>query len=169
LFTYLPLLVVLRYHGTATTAGWLIAISAIGSMLTAASIGHIHARQPPERLLAVAFLASALGLAVIAFDQPLWMVGAAVFIFGLGNGLISPLQKSLLTRRTPANLRGGVISVDRVIQQIAKSLAPSLMGFLLLVSSLEAVFWCLCGASAIGMAALIAVALRRTVISTELA
>ncbi len=151
LYTYLPLLLALRYGADATTSGWVIAISAMGSIATAASIGRIHGWQPPERLLAIAFFVSALGLVVVGLDQPLWMIGIAVFAFGLGNGLISPLQKSLLTRRTPANLRGGVISVDRVIQQVAKSLAPSLLGFLLLVVPLETVFWTLSAASAVGM------------------
>ena len=155
LFTYLPLLVVLRYGASAATSGWLIAISAVGSILTAMTVGHIYQRQPAERLLAIAFGAGALALAVIALEQPLWIVAFASFIFGLGNGLISPLQKSLLIRRTHASLRGGVVSVDRVIQQVAKSLAPSLMGLLLLVAPLEAVFWSLCAVSAIGTLALI--------------
>jgi hypothetical protein len=38
-----------------------------------------------------------------------------------------------------------------VIQQVAKSLAPSLMGLLLLLAPLEAVFWSLCIASVVGM------------------
>ena len=161
LYTYLPLLLALRYGASAATSGWLIAFSAGGAIITALSLGYIHARVPAERLLALAFFASALALAIIGLDQPLWMIAAATFIFGLGNGLISPLQKSLMTRRTPANLRGGVISVDRVIQQIAKSLAPSLMGFLLLVAPLEAVFWTLCAASVVGTLALIWVDVRR--------
>ena len=49
-----------------------------------------------------------------------------------------------------------MISVDRVIQQIAKSLAPTLMGLLLLAASLDVVFWTLCALSALGMLALIA-------------
>jgi MFS family permease len=155
LYTYLPLLVVLRYGASAATSGWLIAISAVGSIMTAMTVGRIHQRQPAERLLALAFGASALALTIIALDQPLWMVAIASFIFGLGNGLISPLQKSLLTRRTQASLRGGGVSVDRVIQQVAKSLAPTLMGLLLLVGPLEAVFWCLCAFSAAGTLALI--------------
>jgi MFS family permease len=160
LFTYLPLLAALRYGASATTSGWLIAVCAVGSIVTAMSVGRIHERQPPERLLALAFFASAVGLGIIAIGH-LWFVAFAVFLFGLGNGLISPLQKSLLTRRTPANLRGGVISVDRVIQQIAKSAAPALMGALLLVANLEAVFWCLCGMSAAGTLALIIVSIGR--------
>ena len=79
---------------------------------------------------------------MLPLHPPIWLVGVAVFIFGMANGLISPLQKSLLTRNTQPALRGGVISVDRVIQQIAKSLAPAMMGLLLLVAELEVVFWC---------------------------
>jgi predicted MFS family arabinose efflux permease len=133
----------------------LISLSAAGSIVTATSIGHIHTHLSAERFLIVAFLASALGLAIIALDQPVWLIGVAVFVFGLGNGLISPLQKSLLTRRTHPGLRGGVISVDRMIQQIAKSLAPTLMGLLLVVAELEAVFWTLCGLSLLGTLALV--------------
>lgn len=154
LYIYLPLLVSFRYDAAPVTVGWLIAVSAGGSILTAVSVARIHKWQSAERLLSVAFLASAIALAVIAIELPLWTVGVATFIFGLGNGLISPLQKSLLTRRTPANLRGGVISFDRMIQQIAKSLSPTLMGLLLLVADLEAVFWTLAGLSVIGTLAL---------------
>ena len=154
LYTYLPLLLALRYGAAPTVAGWLIAMSAAGSILTAMNIGRLHVHLSAERFLVVAFLASALGLAVIALDARLWLVAVAAFVFGLGNGLISPLQKSLLTRRTHPGLRGGVISVDRMIQQIAKSLAPSLMGLLLVVAQLEAVFWTLSGLSILGAGAL---------------
>ncbi len=154
LYTYLPLLLALRYGAAPTVAGWLIAMSATGSILTAMSIGRLYVHLSAERFLIVAFLASALGLAIIGLDAPLWLIALAAFVFGLGNGLISPLQKSLLTRRTHPGLRGGVISVDRMIQQIAKSLAPSLMGLLLVVAQLEAVFWTLSGLSILGAGAL---------------
>jgi predicted MFS family arabinose efflux permease len=159
LFTYLPLLVALRYSASATTSGWLIAASAVGSIATAIAIGHIHERAPPERLLALAFLLAATGLVMVPMG--LWPAAFGAFLFGLGNGLISPLQKSLLTRRTAPNLRGGVVSVDRVIQQISKSMAPALMGALLLFTSLEAVFWCLAAMSAAGMMALLVAGLAR--------
>jgi MFS family permease len=161
LFTYLPLLVALRYGASPAMAGWLIAASAVGSIVTAMNIGRIYRRQSAERLLAVAFFLSAIGLAIIALRQPLWMLAGAGFLFGLGNGLISPLQKSLLTRQTAPSLRGGVVSVDRVIQQVAKSLAPTLLGALLLVAQLEALFWVLCAMSAVATLALVGVSAVR--------
>ncbi|HET7681825.1 MAG TPA: MFS transporter [Xanthobacteraceae bacterium] len=151
LFTYFSLFLALRYGASAATAGWLVALSSVGSIVTAISVGRIHKRMPTERFLVVAFGASALALAILPFQPPLWLIGAAVFVFGMAGGLLSPLQKSLLTRNTQPALRGGVISVDRVIQQVAKSLAPAAMGLLLLVAELEVVFWCLAALSVGGV------------------
>jgi MFS transporter, ACDE family, multidrug resistance protein len=123
LYTYLPLLLSFHYGLSAGLTGWLIAVSACGSILTAFFIGRIHRWLAAERLLAIAFFTSAVGLSLVAAAPPLWLIAIAIFLFGLGNGLISPLQKNLLTRRTPIALRGGVISVDRLVQQVAKSVA----------------------------------------------
>jgi ACDE family multidrug resistance protein len=160
LYTYLPLMLALRKGLSAETAGWLIAASAAGSIVTAISIGRIKGGHREQRLLAIAFLASAAALAIIACNGALWTIAAAAFVFGLGNGVISPLQKSLLTQRTEPNLRGGVVSVDRVIQQVGKSLAPVLAGLLLLVAPIEWVFWSLCVASLLGAGALAATGLQ---------
>ena len=116
---------------------------------------------PPERFLAIAFAASGVATFILPLHPPLWLVGIAVFIFGMANGLISPLQKSLLTRNTKPALRGGVISVDRVVQQVSKSLAPALMGLLLLVAELEAVFWLLVAVSLISVAIMVVADRRR--------
>jgi predicted MFS family arabinose efflux permease len=161
LYTYLPILAALRYGASPAAIGILIAVSAAGSIITAISIGRIYGRVATETLLALAFFASAIGVGLPAIGAPLWLIAIGIFLFGLGNGLISPLQKSLMTRRTPPELRGGVIAVDRVIQQIAKSSAPALLGALLLVAPLEALFWIMAAMSALGTLALIVVAVMR--------
>ena len=117
---------------------------------------------PTERFLIVAFAASGIATFILPLHPPIWLVGVAVFIFGMANGLISPLQKSLLTRNTKPALRGGVISVDRVVQQVSKSLAPAIMGLLLLVAELEAVFWLLVAVSLIGVVVMAAADRRRS-------
>jgi predicted MFS family arabinose efflux permease len=161
LYTYLPIIVALRYGASPTVIGLLIAVSAVGSIVTALGIGRFYGRIATETLLAWAFLASAIGVGLPAVGAPLWLIAIGMLLFGLGNGLISPLQKSLMTRRTPPALRGGVIAVDRVIQQVAKSAAPALLGLLLLIAPLEALFWVMCAMSVAGTLALIVVALMR--------
>jgi MFS transporter, ACDE family, multidrug resistance protein len=161
LYTYLPIIVALRYGASPAVIGLLIAVSAVGSIVTALGIGRVYGRVATETLLAWAFLASAIGVGLPAVGAPLWLIAIGMLLFGLGNGLISPLQKSLMTRRTPPELRGGVIAVDRVIQQVAKSAAPALLGLLLLVAPLEALFWVMVAMSIAGTLALIVVALMR--------
>jgi ACDE family multidrug resistance protein len=161
LYTYLPVIVALRYGASPAAIGFLIAVSAVGSIVTALGIGRVYGRIATETLLAWAFLATAIGVALPALGAPLWLIGIGMLLFGLGNGLISPLQKSLMTRRTAPELRGGVIAVDRVIQQLAKSAAPALLGALLLVASLEVLFWTIAAMSIAGTLALIVVAMMR--------
>lgn len=155
LYTYLPLLLALRYQASPAIAGLLIAVSAGGSIATAASIGRFR-QVRAEWMLSSAFLASAAAMFPVALGAPLPVLFAATFLFGLCNGIISPLQKSLLTQRTEPSLRGAVVSADRVIQQIGKAVAPLLMGLLLLVAPFEWIFWSLCLASGAGAAALLA-------------
>jgi sugar phosphate permease len=69
------------------------------------------------------------------------LVGGALFFYGLANGVISPMQKSLLTQNAPAELRGGVVSVDRLIQQVSKTSATSIVGLLLVAVELPVIFW----------------------------
>jgi hypothetical protein len=64
-----------------------------------------------------------------------------------------------LTRNAPPETRGGVVSLDRLIQQVAKSLAPGAMGALLVVADVSAVFWVL-GALSLASVALAALLLR---------
>ena len=156
MFIYLPLLLGLRLNASPVTIGWVLALTAAGAIFTAASVGRIAAWQPAPRLLTGAFIACGASLATMGLWVDLRSASIAAFVFGLGNGLISPLQKSLLTRSAPAQLRGGVISVDRVIQQIAKSLSPALIGLALLAISLETVFLSL---GAVGLAGAAAIAL----------
>ncbi|MEK7341926.1 MAG: hypothetical protein AABZ69_06895, partial [Candidatus Binatota bacterium] len=59
------------------------------------------------------------------------------------NGVISPMQKSLLTQNAPTELRGGIVSFDRLIQQVSKTLSTSVVGLLLVMAELSTIFWLL--------------------------
>lgn len=150
-FIYLPLFLHLRYGASVFIGGAMIAISALGAIVTAVTVRRLSRLASIERLLAFAFAITGVGLTVILLRPPLWAIAIGTFAIGLGNGLISPLQKSMLTRNSPPQLRGGVISCDRVVQQIAKSLAPSLLGMLLVLAHLEAAFVALACVSSIGV------------------
>jgi predicted MFS family arabinose efflux permease len=139
--TFFPLFIV-RTHGVSTaTAGILYVFFALGAMITSSQAGRIAAGRDKAQLLFFAFLVSGIAVIAVPFIPGVWWVGAALFFYGVANGVISPMQKSLLTQNAPAEMRGGVVSVDRLIQQVSKTAATSIVGLLLVAMALPAIFW----------------------------
>ena len=139
--TYFPLFLV-RTHGISTaTAGILYVFFSVGAMITASQAGRIAAGRDKANILFVAFVVSGAAVALVPTMPGLWLVGGALFFYGLANGVISPMQKSLLTQNAPTELRGGIVSFDRLIQQVSKTTSTSIVGLLLVSANLSTIFW----------------------------
>jgi predicted MFS family arabinose efflux permease len=156
-FTYLPIYLALTRGTSPAVVGLLFACFAVGAMVTASQVGRLARGRDPGRLVLVGFTLAGFSLLAIPLLPSELLVGASLFVYGLGNGIISPLQKSLLTRNAPAAVRAGVVSLDRVFQQVAKSLAPGVMGLLLLATDVTVVFWTLGALSVASVALAVAV------------
>jgi MFS transporter, ACDE family, multidrug resistance protein len=159
-FTYLPIYLALSRGTSSAVSGLLFGCFAAGAMVTASQAGRLARGRDPARLVFVGFVLSGISVALIPMLPNDWLVGLSMAIYGLGNGIISPLQKSLLMGNAPRDIRAGVVSLDRLFQQIAKSAAPTAMGVLLVVASVESIFWVL-GALSFGSVALAAILLSR--------
>ena len=156
--TYFPLFLV-RSHGISTaTAGFLYAFFSAGAMLTSSQAGRLAAGHDKARLLFLAFVVSGAALVAVPFLPGVWLVGTALFFYGLANGVISPMQKSLLTQNAPTEMRGGIISFDRLIQQVSKTVSTTVVGLLLVAANLSTIFWML------GILSFISVALMATLL-----
>ena len=141
--TYFPLFLV-RTHGISTaTAGFLYIFFAVGAMITSSQAGRIAAGRDKANILFVAFLVSGAAVLAVPFIPGIWLVGCMLFFYGLANGVISPMQKSLLTQNAPTEMRGGIVSFDRLIQQVSKTTSTSIVGLLLVSAELPTIFWLL--------------------------
>ena len=139
--TYFPLFLV-RASGVSTAmAGFLYVFFSIGAMITASQAGRIAAGRDKAHILFVAFMVSGAAVVLVPVVPGVWLVGCVLFFYGLANGVISPMQKSLLTQNAPAEMRGGIVSFDRLIQQISKTTSTSIVGLLLVSASLSTIFW----------------------------
>jgi MFS transporter, ACDE family, multidrug resistance protein len=151
--TYFPLFLV-RTHGISTaTAGLLYVFFSAGAMITSSQAGRLAAGRDKARVLFIAFLVSGIALVAVPFMPGVWLVGCALFFYGIANGVISPMQKSLLTQNAPLQMRGGIVSFDRLIQQASKTISTSVVGLLLITAELPTIFWML------GLLSLVSVAL----------
>jgi predicted MFS family arabinose efflux permease len=139
--TYFPLFLV-RTQGVSTaTAGLLYIFFSVGAMATSSQAGRIAAGHDKAHILFLAFVVSGAAVVAVPFIHGIWLVGSALFFYGLANGVISPMQKSLLTQNAPAELRGGIVSFDRLIQQVSKTTSTSIVGLLLVSAELPTIFW----------------------------
>lgn len=151
--TYFPLFLV-RTHGISTaTAGLLYVFFSVGAMITSSQAGRLAAGRDKAQVLFVAFLISGIALVAVPFMPGVWSVGISLFFYGIANGVISPMQKSLLTQNAPLEMRGGIVSFDRLIQQASKTISTSVVGLLLVTAELPTIFWML------GLLSLMSVAL----------
>jgi MFS transporter, ACDE family, multidrug resistance protein len=151
--TYFPLFLVRTHNISTATAGLLYVFFSAGAMLTSSQAGRLAAGRDKARLLFIAFVISGGAMIAVPFLPGLWLVGGALFFYGVANGVISPMQKSLLTQNAPAELRGGIISFDRLIQQVSKTVSTTVVGLLLIATDLATIFWML------GLMSLVSVAL----------
>lgn len=141
--TYFPLFLV-RTHGISTaTAGFLYMFFSVGAMITSSQAGRIAAGRDKANILFLAFLVSGAAVLAVPLVPGVWLVGGALFFYGIANGVISPMQKSLLTQNAPAEMRGGVVSFDRLIQQFSKTTSTTIVGLLLVRAELPTIFWLL--------------------------
>jgi len=150
-FVYLPLFALNNLDVAVNRAGLLFTVFAIGSIVTATTVGSITRRFERIPLVIAAFLAQGLCLLASSMAGSVWVLGVAMLAFGLANGVISPAQKSLLTQSVPGQLRGGFVAADRIAQNTAKSIAPVVAGAVVVFASIETMFQAM-GAFAIGWA-----------------
>ena len=141
--TYFPLFLVRTQDVSTATAGLLYIFFSIGAMMTSSQAGRIAAGRDKANILFLAFLVSGGAVSAVPFIPGVWLVGGALFFYGLANGVISPMQKSLLTQNAPAELRGGIVSFDRLIQQVSKTTSTSIVGLMLVSAELPTIFWLL--------------------------
>jgi MFS family permease len=139
--TYLPLFLVRSHDLSTATAGLLYVFFSAGAMITASQAARISRGRDKANILFVAFTVSGAAVIAVPVLNGAWWVGWALFFYGLANGVISPMQKSLLTQNAPTELRGGIVSFDRLIQQVSKTTSTSIVGLLLVTSELSTVFW----------------------------
>ena len=140
-FTYLPLFLV-RNHGMSTAgAGLLRSFHALGAMVTSSQAGRLAGAWDKGKLVLGAFLASGVALLAVAVAPDTKTMVPVLLLYGVANGVISPMQKSLLTQNAPLEVRGGIISLDRLSQQIAKTAGVTGIGLLLGVAEISTLFW----------------------------
>lgn len=122
LFAALPFYAFTRYHHDAKVAGILIACFGVSAVLGNALSFRLRPRVDPMQLIAIGVLGQALPLWLLVAAGPAWIVGAALILAGLANGIVNPSLHAMMTLRFPASVRtqglSAIIAADVILAPI---------------------------------------------------
>lgn len=130
-FTYLPLLLVSRFSIGSTLVGQYMAVLSLGGLVSAATSGLFGEKFRKFNIIVITLFMTGVVTLSIAFSNYLITTLLAVALVGMADSLMGPLQKSLLTQSVDGDHRVGVVTLNSVSQNIAKTVAPVLTGSLL--------------------------------------
>lgn len=133
LYTFLSLAVVSQYGGSLGYAGFLVGLySLIGAVVASQSARFTEGLSHSYALL-LGFVIAAV--AYLAFPLAAGLVGVTliVLVHGIGEGIINPVHKSILSQAVESDVRGGFVTTNAIVQNTAKTVAPVALAPVLVV------------------------------------
>ncbi|MFX1561770.1 MAG: MFS transporter [Promethearchaeota archaeon] len=143
---YLPL-----FYGNAMLSGLVISCMSIAAALTATQTGKLVNRYGERTLLTLAFPLYALALFLIiilptfwALYIPsipiIWSVIISVSIYGIAQAINVPSLQMLLARLALPEYRAALMSINGMVLRWGQTLGPLIMGIVVVLWDLQAVF-----------------------------
>jgi MFS family permease len=138
LYTFLALAVVSQYGGSIGYAGLLVGLySLIGAVVASQSARFTEGLSHSYALLLGFVIAS---VAYVAFPLAGGLVGVTtlVLLHGIGEGIINPVHKSILSQSVEADVRGGFVTTNAIVQNTAKTITPVVLSPILVLVGQDA-------------------------------
>ena len=131
LITYISVLAVQETGLSVVAVGTLLSVRGAVKTVSSTQAGRLSLSYDPAFLSFLSFLCIAIGTTVLGSFPTTAMLVVGVIIWGLGDGLLSPCQKSLVNRLSKSAYRGGAMSVALTFQNVGKVVGPVAVGILL--------------------------------------
>lgn len=133
LYAFIALAVVDGYGGTASYAGFLLGLYSIVGAMVSSQSARVTGTLGFPAALAVGFLVAASAFVAFPLAGGLAPLTVLVVVHGIGEGIINPVHKSLLTRSADRDLRASVVSLNGVTQSIGRTVTPVVLTPMLVV------------------------------------
>lgn len=149
-----PLIAITAQELGASVAesAFVVALLGIGALVGALPAGVIADRLGERRALVASLIVDAACMAVAAFATSFWVLGAAVFVLGVSEAVVTIARQSFVTEYVPYTHRARALSTLGGVFRIGSFVGPLLGAAVVTVGGLRAAYWL-----AIGTALLAAV------------
>tara|TARA_A100001037_G_scaffold207564_1_gene185935 strand:- start:15326 stop:16525 length:1200 start_codon:yes stop_codon:yes gene_type:complete len=138
--TYVSVLAIGEGGFDVKTAGLLVALKGIVSLVTATQVGRLSNVISTENIIIVGFLAGGFGILIMGILPIPSIIAIGAILYGFGDGVVAPGQKSLVNQIAPTGMRGGAVSIATTFQNVGKVAGPGMIAILLVVSNISIAF-----------------------------
>lgn len=129
--TYVSVLATNELELAVSVIGILVSIFGLFSLLAATQVGRFVTRIDPALFGGVSFGIAGVGVTLIGVAPAVSTLIAGLVIYGIGDGFVGPLQKTLVNLHSPTNLRAGAMSTATTFMNLGKVIGPVVMAPLL--------------------------------------
>lgn len=131
--TTLPLLLSDEFDLSASQIGPIIAMVPLAGATVSSQYGRIAGWRHPPELIAIAFVAYGAGLLGVWLAPSPVFIGVALFVFGIGNGLVIPSVDTVAVTLVSDQLRAGMMGLRGSMFWSGQTLGP--VGFTLIAEA----------------------------------
>jgi MFS transporter, ACDE family, multidrug resistance protein len=125
---------------TTVAVGVITGTKAVTSFIGSTQTGRLTQRTHNAVVALLAFLLCGAGLLMTGLYPSVATLVIGSILFGIGDGITNPIQKSLITNLAVREVRGGAIAFSTSVGNLGKAMAPGLMAIVLTLFDIPAVF-----------------------------
>jgi len=137
---WVPFMLKDTFGFTASESGMALALEGIAVIAMASRMGELARRYSVPRVIVAGFAVVGISLVLMLSVHSIVMVLLMLVVFGAGYALAQAGVDVLIIQVSSPESRGGVLSLHTCAKYIGSSLGPILLGIVLAVSGLDAVF-----------------------------
>jgi len=138
--TYISVLAIGEAGLDVKAAGLLVAIKGIVSFTSSTQVGRLSNKFSTIDIIIGGFIIGSSGIIIMGVYPTPIMIAMGAILFGFGDGVVSPGQKSLVNQLAPEGMRGGAVSVATTFQNLGKVIGPGVIAIMLIVSNVSMAF-----------------------------
>jgi MFS family permease len=122
--TVLPLLLADAFGLGAGRIGAVLSTVALASAVVSSQYGRLSELRSASELVALGFVAYGLGLLAVRLSPSPLAVGASLFVFGVGFGVVMPSIDTAVVTLVDDDLRAGVMGMRTSVLRLGQTLGP---------------------------------------------
>lgn len=121
--------------------GFIFAVMSIFSCIPSVLVEPLIKKVGEENLVRITFVLFAIAFIIGANVTSVLTAMLFSAVFGLGIGIIMPVQMIMLLPLSPDHVRGAFISIQNLIHRFGQAIGPVLFGFIYVKAGLSGVFY----------------------------